>query len=107
MRAEPGDMARHLKSGCLPGAVLPWQTPEADVYAVVPQRLQLATRVRLLPTSSPTNLPSFEARLLEALIGSIGHVLQGVGHSAGQPGAALVAHRREHQTPAITVQAAR
>ena len=46
MRAE-WDIARHLKSGRLVPVLPGWQTPEADVYAVVPQRLQLATRVRL------------------------------------------------------------
>ncbi len=45
MRAE-WDIARHLKSGRLVPVLPGWQTPEADVYAVVPQRLQLATRVR-------------------------------------------------------------
>ena len=45
MRAE-WDIARHLKSGRLVPVLPAWQTPEADVYAVVPQRLQLATRVR-------------------------------------------------------------
>ena len=45
MRAE-WDIARHLESGRLVSVLPAWQTPEADVYAVVPQRLQLATRVR-------------------------------------------------------------
>jgi DNA-binding transcriptional LysR family regulator len=45
MRAE-WDIARYLKTGRLVPVLPLWQTPEADVYAVVPQRLQLATRVR-------------------------------------------------------------
>lgn len=45
MRAE-WDVARHLKSGRLVPVLPQWETPEADVYAVVPQRQQLSTRVR-------------------------------------------------------------
>jgi DNA-binding transcriptional LysR family regulator len=45
MRAE-WDIARHLRSGRLVQVLPAWQTPEADIYAVVPQRLRLATRVR-------------------------------------------------------------
>ena len=45
MRAE-WDIARHLKSGRLVAVLPQWETPEADVYAVVPQRQQLSTRVR-------------------------------------------------------------
>jgi DNA-binding transcriptional LysR family regulator len=45
MRAE-WDLLRHLKSGRLVQVLPQWQTPEADIYAVYPQRLQLAARVR-------------------------------------------------------------
>ncbi|RZU02934.1 LysR substrate-binding domain-containing protein [Rivibacter subsaxonicus] len=45
MRAE-WDVARHLHSGRLVPVLPQWDTPEADVYAVYPQRLQLSTRVR-------------------------------------------------------------
>jgi LysR family transcriptional activator of dmlA len=45
MRAE-WDIARHLKSGRLVPVLPQWETPGADVYAVVPQRQQLSTRVR-------------------------------------------------------------
>ena len=40
------DVARHLRSGRLVQVLPGWDTPEADIYAVVPQRLQLSTRVR-------------------------------------------------------------
>lgn len=45
MRAE-WDIARHLRSGRLVQVLPQWETPEADLYAVYPQRLQLSTRVR-------------------------------------------------------------
>ncbi len=45
MRAE-WDIARYLRSGRLVPVLPQWETPEADVYAVWPQRLQLSTRVR-------------------------------------------------------------
>jgi DNA-binding transcriptional LysR family regulator len=45
MRAE-WDIARHLQSGRLVQLLPQWETPEADIYAVWPQRLQLSTRVR-------------------------------------------------------------
>lgn len=45
MRAE-WDIARHLRSGRLVQVLPEWQTPEADIYAVVPQRLQHSARVR-------------------------------------------------------------
>jgi len=45
MRAE-WDVAPHLKSGRLVQVLPAWETPEADVYAIWPQRLQLSTRVR-------------------------------------------------------------
>jgi DNA-binding transcriptional LysR family regulator len=45
MRAE-WDIERHLRSGRLVQVLPQWETPEADVYAVYPQRLQLSTRVR-------------------------------------------------------------
>jgi DNA-binding transcriptional LysR family regulator len=45
MRAE-WDIERHLRSGRLVQVLPQWETPEADIYAVYPQRLQLSTRVR-------------------------------------------------------------
>jgi LysR family transcriptional regulator, transcriptional activator for dmlA len=45
MRAE-WDIERHLKSGRLVQVLQQCSTPEADLYAVYPQRHQLATRVR-------------------------------------------------------------
>jgi LysR family transcriptional regulator, transcriptional activator for dmlA len=45
MRAE-WDIERHLRSGRLVQVLPQWETPEADIYAVYPQRLQLSTRVQ-------------------------------------------------------------
>jgi LysR family transcriptional regulator, transcriptional activator for dmlA len=45
MRAE-WDIARHLKSGRLVQVLPQFHTPDADLYAVYPQRHQLAARVR-------------------------------------------------------------
>ncbi len=45
MRAE-WDIARYLAQGRLVPVLPQWETPEADLYAVVPPRLQLAARVR-------------------------------------------------------------
>ena len=45
MRAE-WDVEAHLRSGRLVRVLPGWHTPEADIYAVVPQRQQRATRVR-------------------------------------------------------------
>jgi DNA-binding transcriptional LysR family regulator len=45
MRAE-WDIARYLRSGRLVQVLPQWETPEADIYAVYPHRLQLSTRVR-------------------------------------------------------------
>jgi LysR family transcriptional activator of dmlA len=45
MRAE-WDVAPHLRSGRLVPVLPHWATPEADIHAVWPQRLQLSTRVR-------------------------------------------------------------
>ncbi|NRF71849.1 LysR family transcriptional regulator [Aquincola sp. S2] len=45
MRAE-WDIARYLQSGRLLQVLPQWETPEADVYAVYPERLRLSTRVR-------------------------------------------------------------
>lgn len=46
MRAE-WDIAKYLKSGRLRQVLNNWQTPPADIYAVYPQSLQTATRVRV------------------------------------------------------------
>lgn len=45
MRAE-WDIAKYLRSGRLRQVLENWQTPGADIYAVYPQRLQTAARVR-------------------------------------------------------------
>lgn len=45
MRAE-WDIVRHLKSGRLVQVLQQVDTPDADIYAVYPQRHQLSTRVR-------------------------------------------------------------
>ena len=45
MRAE-WDIARYLRSGRLVQVLPQWETPEADIHAVYPQRLQLSARVR-------------------------------------------------------------
>jgi len=45
MRAE-WDIERYLKSGRLVQVLLQWRTPDADIYAVWPQRHQHSTRVR-------------------------------------------------------------
>ncbi|MEQ1516896.1 MAG: LysR family transcriptional regulator [Usitatibacteraceae bacterium] len=45
MRAE-WDIARHLKNGRLVQVLSQYDTPDADIYAVYPQRHQLAGRVR-------------------------------------------------------------
>lgn len=45
MRAE-WDVARHLREGRLVLVLPQWETPEADIHAVYPQRLQMSSRVR-------------------------------------------------------------
>lgn len=45
MRAE-WDIARHLASGRLVPVLPQWRTPDADIYAVYPQRHQRSARVR-------------------------------------------------------------
>lgn len=45
MRAE-WDVARHLREGRLVQVLPQWETPEADIHAVYPQRLQMSSRVR-------------------------------------------------------------
>jgi LysR family transcriptional regulator, transcriptional activator for dmlA len=45
MRAE-WDVAHHLRDGSLVQVLPQWETPEADIHAVYPQRLQLSSRVR-------------------------------------------------------------
>jgi DNA-binding transcriptional LysR family regulator len=45
MRSE-WDIAKHLHSGRLKRVLENWQTPSADIYAIYPQRLQTATRVK-------------------------------------------------------------
>jgi DNA-binding transcriptional LysR family regulator len=45
MRAE-GNIRHHLKSGRLVPVLSQWDTPDADIYAVYPKRLQRSVRVR-------------------------------------------------------------
>lgn len=45
MRAE-WDIERYLRSGRLVQVLPQYYTPDADVYAIYPQRHQLATRIR-------------------------------------------------------------
>lgn len=45
MRAE-WDVAKYLHSGRLQPVLENWQTPPADIYAIYPQRLQTAARVK-------------------------------------------------------------
>jgi DNA-binding transcriptional LysR family regulator len=45
MRSE-WDIAKYLHSGRLKRVLENWQTPPADIYAIYPQRLQTATRVK-------------------------------------------------------------
>jgi DNA-binding transcriptional LysR family regulator len=45
MRAE-WDIERYLRNGRLVPVLANYQTPDADIYAVYPQRHQLATRIR-------------------------------------------------------------
>lgn len=45
MRAE-WDLAPHLRRGRLVPVISDWSTPEADIHAVVPQRLHAKARVR-------------------------------------------------------------
>ena len=45
MRAE-WDIERYLRSGRLVQVLPQWHTPDADIYAVYPQRHQMATRVQ-------------------------------------------------------------
>jgi DNA-binding transcriptional LysR family regulator len=45
MRAE-WDIERYLRNGRLVPVLADYQTPDADIYAVYPQRHQLATRIR-------------------------------------------------------------
>jgi LysR family transcriptional regulator, transcriptional activator for dmlA len=45
MRAE-WDVVRHLREGRLVQVLPQWETPEADIHAIYPQRLQLSSRVR-------------------------------------------------------------
>lgn len=47
MRSE-WDVAKYLDSGRLTRVLENWQTPPADIYAIYPQRLQTAARVKAL-----------------------------------------------------------
>jgi LysR family transcriptional regulator, transcriptional activator for dmlA len=59
MRAE-WDVARHLKSGKLVEVLPQYRTPDADIYAVWPQRHQHSTRVRAFVDFMATSFPPLE-----------------------------------------------
>ena len=59
MRAE-WDVARHLKSGRLVEVLPQYRTPDADIYAVWPQRHQHSTRVRAFVDFLATSFPPLE-----------------------------------------------
>jgi len=59
MRAE-WDVARHLKSGRLVEVLAPYRTPDADIYAVWPQRHQHSTRVRAFVEFMATSFPPLD-----------------------------------------------
>jgi len=59
MRAE-WDVARHLKSGRLVEVLPQYRTPDADLYAVWPQRHQHSTRVRAFVDFVATSFPPLE-----------------------------------------------
>jgi DNA-binding transcriptional LysR family regulator len=65
MRAE-WDIAGHLQSGRLRQVLSQWKTPDADIYAVVPQRLQWSPRTRpfvqFLSRAFAQALPGSEVR---------------------------------------------
>ena len=59
MRAE-WDVARHLKSGKLVEVLPQYRTPDADIYAVWPQRHQHSPRVRAFVDFLATSFPPLE-----------------------------------------------
>jgi DNA-binding transcriptional LysR family regulator len=59
MRAE-WDVARHLKNGKLVEVLPQYRTPDADIYAVWPQRHQHSTRVRAFVDFLATSFPPLE-----------------------------------------------
>ncbi len=65
MRAE-WDIAHHLASGRLVQVLPQCETPDADVYAVYPQRHQLAARVRAFVDHVAAALPQRAARASDA-----------------------------------------
>jgi DNA-binding transcriptional LysR family regulator len=60
MRAE-WDIERYLKSGRLVQVLSPYQTPDADIYAIYPQRHQLSTRIRTFVDFLAQSLARFGA----------------------------------------------
>ena len=60
MRAE-WDIERYLKSGRLVQVLSPYQTPDADIYAIYPQRHQLSTRIRTFIDFLAQSLVRFRA----------------------------------------------
>lgn len=61
MRAE-WDIARYLRSGRLVQVLSDYYTPDADIYAVYPQRHQTAARVRLFVDHLASSLGGSDAR---------------------------------------------
>jgi LysR family transcriptional activator of dmlA len=62
MRAE-WDIERYLKNGRLVQVLPQFHTPDADIYAVYPQRHQLAARVRALVDFAALSLNQGNATL--------------------------------------------
>ena len=62
MRAE-WDIRRYLESGRLVQVLAQYQTPDADIYAVYPQRHQLAARVRAFVDFAVASFPQKALRL--------------------------------------------
>lgn len=60
MRAE-WDIERYLKSGRLVQVLSQYQTPEANIYAIYPQRHQLSTRIRTFVDYLTESLMRFRA----------------------------------------------
>ena len=67
MRAE-WDIAHHLASGRLVQVLPQCETPDADVYAVYPQRHQLAARVRAFVDHVAEALPQRAARVPDVAV---------------------------------------
>ncbi len=79
MRAE-WDIARHLKSGKLVQVLPQWETPDAELLAVYPQRLQLSARVRAFVEFAAQAFATGP----DALQGTVQGMVQGTVHGTLQ-----------------------